>query len=354
MKKIFLLAIVLGAFVAATAQAAPESCECFGGYDFESSPSYWYLLDYDGYPLEDGDCVCVYWTGPDGLISPPDPATAPAATGDDVQLNCGVIDYGVAYVVVTTYAVGDGVHPEAGETIYMRIFDGPCASLDETNYYADSDLYAVTNSVGEYYEFSFPGDPRYGYTDTPLPVELTSFAAIARDGEVLLEWKTASESNLLGFYIERDDNRISELIEGHGNSATEQTYTYLDKDVENGVSYSYNLITVDLDGIEMVANEEPVSATPAAHVPTAFALHQNYPNPFNPVTEIKYDVPKNTHVTLKVYNVLGAEVATLVDADQKANFYTVSWDARDLASGVYFCTLTAGDFKAVKKMVLLK
>ena len=256
--------------------------------------------------------------------------------------------------IVTITVNGTEPHPVTGDDIYMRVFDGAQGAITTDNYYGDSGILQASGTDFDELFFAFDSDPDGPHTDIPLPVELTSFAAIARDGEVLLEWKTASETNLLGFYIERDENRISELIEGHGNSTTEQTYTYLDKDVENGVSYSYNLITVDLDGIEMVANEEPVSATPAAHVPTTFALHQNYPNPFNPVTEIKYDLPKNAYVTLKVYNVLGAEVATLVDANQQANFYSVQWDAKDLASGVYFCTLNAGDFNAVKKMVLLK
>ena len=189
---------------------------------------------------------------------------------------------------------------------------------------------------------------------------VVSFQAVGRDGEVLLEWKTVNEIDIFGFYIYRSLDAVAfqritgDIIPGAGSSETGETYTYVDQGVINGTTYYYNLITVDLDGVHMVANETPVAGTPTAHMPTVFALHQNYPNPFNPYTDIKYDVPKDVHVTLKVYNVLGAEVATLVDADQKANFYTVRWDAKDMASGVYFCTLNAGDFKAVKKMVLLK
>jgi len=96
------------------------------------------------------------------------------------------------------------------------------------------------------------------------------------------------------------------------------------------------------------------AAAGGAAVPKTYALHQNYPNPFNPTTEIKYAIPKDAHVTLKVYNVLGAEVATLVDAHQKANFYTVRWDADELASGMYFCWLKAGAFEKTIKMVFLK
>jgi len=350
MKRIILLAVVLGAFLATNAVADPQALDLSGGYN---DVAYWALLDYFGNPLETGDCVCIYWAGPDGLVDGIDMANPPEALGDDVKLFCDIITDAYFYLPTGSNQAGVGDHPQAGDVIYAVIFDGPCDQLGPSNYFGISDAYIVQNTPFEYHYFMFPGDPGGGYTDTHVPVELTSFDAIARDGEVLLEWKTATETNVLGFYVERGDVR-SDLLQAAGNSEVENVYTYVDKSLDNGVTYSYNLITVDMDGKEVVANAEPVSATPMAHVPTVFALHQNYPNPFNPVTEIKYDVPKSSHVTLKVYNVLGAEVATLVDGDQKANFYTVSWDAKDLASGVYFCTLTTGDFKAVKKMVLLK
>jgi hypothetical protein len=353
MKKMFLLALVLGVFMAGNAYAVSTPLHCYGGLAVGGYP-YWALTDNDGNPLLDTDCVCIYWAGPDQIVDGIDVSNPPQPLGDDVIIECGGFYYSTFDILLGVGGAGEG-HPEINDVLYAVIYDGPCDGLTGDNYYGMStNTHTCLNTLGDAAYFYFPGDPYGGYTDTPLPVELMTFDAIARDSEVLLEWKTASETNLLGFYIERDDARVSDLIEGHGNSTTEQTYTYLDKNVDNGNTYSYNLITVDLDGVEMVANEEPVLATPTAHVPTAFALHQNYPNPFNPVTEIKYDVPKDVHVTLKVYNVLGAEVATLVDANQKASFYTVQWDAKDLASGVYFCTLNAGDFKAVKKMVLLK
>ncbi len=92
----------------------------------------------------------------------------------------------------------------------------------------------------------------------------------------------------------------------------------------------------------------------ARNVPASYHLAQNYPNPFNPDTDIQYDISQDAHVTLKVYNVLGAEVATLVDAHQTANSYVVHWDARDLASGVYFCHMAAGDYQKTIKMLLIK
>ncbi len=89
-------------------------------------------------------------------------------------------------------------------------------------------------------------------------------------------------------------------------------------------------------------------------IPSAFALHQNYPNPFNPVTTIEYAVPSTSHVTLKIFDVLGREVATLVNRIQSPGVYTAVWEGTDIPAGVYFYRLTAGSFTSVKKMLLVK
>jgi len=365
MKKLVLLTMVLSAFMATGVSAQhPGYCDCYGGWDPETSPTMWYLLDYYGYVLEDSDWVCVAWTGPDGEIDPPDETGN--LTDDDSLCNydptMGYIEGGLFFIVVTTYPSGGG-RPQTGDLIYARMFDGPEGSIGPDNYYGDSQLYQVeyiTPPPGEEFLCKFPGDPGGGHTDTPVPsgavaVELMSFEAIGRDGEVLLEWRTASERESFGFHIERDGRRITgEIIPAVGSSETENVYAYVDRNLTNGITYHYNLIAVDMDGLEEVANKSPVAATPLAHVPADFALDQNYPNPFNPITEIAYAIPRDVHVILKVYNVLGAEVATLVDDDQEAGFYTVPWIADDLAGGVYFCTMTAGDFRAMRKLALLK
>jgi len=355
MRKLVLLTVFMGLFVATSAIASPWPCDCIGGYNPYTTPTFWYLLDYFGSPLDDGDCVCSYWVGPDGTIDGVDTSNAPEALDDDVKLICSTVEYGGFYFSTTTYQAGSDNHPEAGELIYCVIYDGPCASLDAANYYGLSDTHEVANYLGELAYFSFPGDPGGGYTDTPLPVELVSFTATGRDGEVLLEWVTASEQDALGFHVERNHERITqEIIPAAGNSTIENTYTYVDTQLENGVTYAYDLIAIDIDGVERMANENSVLATPAASVPQTFALYQNYPNPFNPVTEIRYDLAEEAPVSLKIYNILGAEVATMVDVTQQAGAYTVRWNAQDMASGIYFCSLNAGDFKAVRKMVYLK
>ena len=91
--------------------------------------------------------------------------------------------------------------------------------------------------------------------------------------------------------------------------------------------------------------------------PIEYALFQNYPNPFNPTTEIRYQIPDSRfsiHTTLKIYNILGQEVATLVDEVKGPGVYTVEWEAADMTSGIYFYRLTCGDFTTTKRMVLMK
>jgi len=90
------------------------------------------------------------------------------------------------------------------------------------------------------------------------------------------------------------------------------------------------------------------------NLPIEYALKQNYPNPFNPITTIKYQIPKISFVTLKVYDVLGSEIATLVNEEKPIGNYTVEFDATSLPSGVYFYRLQSGDFVETKKMVLLR
>ena len=97
-----------------------------------------------------------------------------------------------------------------------------------------------------------------------------------------------------------------------------------------------------------------ISDTPTKFLPAKMNLEQNYPNPFNPETKIQYEVKGRKFVSLKVYDVLGREVATLVDGIQDEGFKSVRWDATGMASGVYFYRLQAGTFVEVKKMLLLR
>jgi len=199
----------------------------------------------------------------------------------------------------------------------------------------------------------------------PVSVGLSTFYASAGDRQATLYWSTESEVNNAGFYLMRSTDgvgyiRVNDaLITGQGNSEVRNYYSYLDVGLDNSVTYYYKVVDVNLAGIR--TSHGPIQVTPQASigVPTEYALAQNYPNPFNAQTTISYAIPTASHVSLKIFNVLGEEVRTLVDADQQANTYQVTWDGRNssgnqVASGVYFSTLKAGDFDATVKMVFIK
>jgi Secretion system C-terminal sorting domain len=191
------------------------------------------------------------------------------------------------------------------------------------------------------------------YGEYITPVELTSFAANVNEGNVNLNWSTATETNNQGFDVERktttgEYQKIG-YVAGFGTSTETHSYSFNDDNVTAG-SYTYRLKQVDFDGTFEYSNEVNVDVT----APLEFALDQNYPNPFNPSTTIKYSTAQDGLVKLAVYNLLGEEVTTLVNTTQKAGRYEVSFNASNLASGVYVYRLETPNFISAKKLMLMK
>ena len=186
-----------------------------------------------------------------------------------------------------------------------------------------------------------------------IPVELTSFTASVSDKNVTLNWSTATETNNRGFEIQRKtsagDFLTVAFVEGKGTTQEPQAYSYADKNIENG-KYSYRLKQVDFSGSYSYSNVAEVEVK----IPAKFGLNQNYPNPFNPTTTISYEIAKETNVSLKVYDVIGNEIATLVNETKPAGTYEVIFDASSLSNGVYFYKIQAGNFTATKKLILMK
>ncbi len=189
----------------------------------------------------------------------------------------------------------------------------------------------------------------------PIPVELVSFNAVALEGGVKLIWKTATELNNHGFEIERRSyasvwNTIG-FVKGSGTSTTRSEYSFLDNQINSG-KYFYRLKQIDLDGEFSYSNEIEIDISPKN-----FSLEQNYPNPFNPSTVISYQLSASGNVVLKIFNVLGNEVATLINNEWKeAGYYNypLSIINYQLPSGIYFYRLQAGEFVQTKKMTVLK
>ena len=201
------------------------------------------------------------------------------------------------------------------------------------------------------------------YAHYIIPVEMTSFTAAVAGGNVELNWTTATETNNQGFQVERSNGgefTSVGYVAGHGTTTETQNYIFTDRDVPVG-SYSYRLKQVDFDGT--FEYSDVVEAEVAA--PVEFALDQNYPNPFNPSTKISFRLAADSKVSLKVFDVLGQEVMTLINNELTAGSHQVDFDASGLNSGVYFYKIEATgnnpangtggtNFSDVKKMILTK
>ncbi|MCC6475572.1 T9SS type A sorting domain-containing protein [bacterium] len=204
------------------------------------------------------------------------------------------------------------------------------------------------------YAFDMLGEVEdYIIADGQLDVELTNFDAVAGDDQVTLNWATASETDNAGFEILRDGVMLAEVL-SLGNTASGHSYNWIDQSAVNGTTYSYALVARDIEG-----NREEIataSATPraGAGVVTEYALRNNYPNPFNPTTTISFDLVEAGFTSLKVYNIQGQEVSTLVNGNMTAGSHSVLFDAAGLPSGMYLYRLNVNGYSAEQKMLLLK
>ena len=201
--------------------------------------------------------------------------------------------------------------------------------------------------------------------DPPLPIQLSSFTAALVGGtnHVLLSWKTLSETDNLGFEVQRSleplgpfESIAGSFIEGHGTTIEPQEYSYTDVNTE-GKSWYYRLKQMDRSGAVNYSDAVQAILTAVAEekaMPTVYSLDQNYPNPFNPSTVISYQLPSAGSVRLVVYDLLGKEVATLVNGMREAGYHKESFNASGLGSGLYFYQLTAGDQTFLKKMMVVK
>lgn len=190
-----------------------------------------------------------------------------------------------------------------------------------------------------------------------IPVELTSFTATALGNDVQLNWATATEKNNQGFEIQRNNGngyQVVGFIAGNGTTVQPQQYSFVDRNVTPG-KYTYRLKQIDFNGQFEYLPEVEVDVIGIKE----FSLAQNYPNPFNPATTISFNLAVDSKVSLKVFDVLGQEIMTLLNETKTAGTHTVSFDASKLNSGVYFYIIDASGvdgqkFTDVKKMILNK
>jgi len=192
-----------------------------------------------------------------------------------------------------------------------------------------------------------------------IPVELTSFTAINKGSKIILEWITATETNNQQFEVYRrniDNEKSTDWMligfrKGIGTTSEPTYYNYED-DITgiNANALEYRLKQIDYNG--SFSFSEIISVSNLA--PNGFVLEQNYPNPFNPSTNIRYAVANKQFVSIKVYDVIGNEIATLVNEEKPAGSYEVEFNAGNISAGVYYYTIVTESFVQTKKMILLK
>lgn len=213
-----------------------------------------------------------------------------------------------------------------------------CIAVNETNIFIGNDSGVWTRPISE----------------LSLPVELISFNTNITNGIITLNWKTATETNNLGFNVELSSDKSNwtkiDFVQGHQNSTSINTYSYIDKSASHAGKYYYRLNQIDDNGSYKYSNIVEADLIPLS----VFILNQNYPDPFNPNTVISYSLPVASIVKLNVYNTLGQTVKVLENSFKNAGNYSVNFNASELPSGTYFYKIEAGQFTQIKKMILIK
>lgn len=213
-------------------------------------------------------------------------------------------------------------------------------------------------------------DTRDGYAEVyykrdptgNVPVELTAFSGTFDEttSSIILKWRTATETNNHGFEIERMMNGVSTFgqsawrqigfIKGNGTTTSEQSYSFIDHEVKENGTYLYRLKQIDTDGSFEYSHSVEVDRR---HI-SSFLLERNFPNPFNQSTIIKYAIPEDGSVRLRVFDIYGREIITVVDDQKQAGSYQVAFERKDLPNGTYICRLDAGERTLSRVMYLVK
>jgi hypothetical protein len=245
-----------------------------------------------------------------------------------------VTNYGVTsftYNITMQYLLSDVRGNESN--IYFGKYDfGTWMLLSQAN---PSNHTMSASNLNEFSTFT-------GGEQGAMPVELTSFNSTVSGRDVKLNWITASEENNKGFDVERMNTTNNSwekfgFVKGNGTVSHISNYSFTDSKLNAG-KYSYRLKQIDNNGNYKYYN---LSNTIEIGLPGKYNLSQNYPNPFNPVTRIDYDLPKDSKISIKLYDITGREIMTLVNTQQSAGNYTVQVNANNLASGIYIYSLVA-------------
>lgn len=204
----------------------------------------------------------------------------------------------------------------------------------------------TTNYVNSFSPFALAAG-----TEQPLPVHLKSIFFVANLNSINLQWQTSEELNNSGFEIERKsgNENWSKIGFIKGNNKPSEYY-FEDKNLATGI-YHYRLKQIDYNG-----NFEYFELNNIIEIekPEKFELSQNYPNPFNAKTVINWQIPKSGNVSIKIYDITGKEIYTLINGYKEAGYYATNLDASNLSSGILFYRMVSGNFKKTEKLLLIK
>jgi hypothetical protein len=227
------------------------------------------------------------------------------------------------------------------------------SSNGELIYFHKADGTIALENIANIKTFTFSDTPQ----GQPIPVELSSFNAVQIGSSVLLNWRTETEMNNYGFEIERANElngtplKWSSIgfVEGQGSSTRPKEYSFNDRPTGYNI-YHYRLRQIDLDGKYEYSKVVSIEINSLDN----YSLNQNYPNPFNPATKISYNIASDGFVIMKIYDVLGNEVSSLINDHQKAGNYITTFDGSKYASGIYILRLSSGNYNSSIKMTLMK
>ncbi len=309
-------------------------------------------------PLTDADVVVVK-----SGAALPAPQTLTIA-----QFKANPEEYECEFLLFTNLTKISGTWPASGSSVNLTFLSGQDTmviridsdteidgSIEPTWPMAIQGVITQFTSSSTVYGDGYQLQPRF-LTDfmVNVPVELASFTSVVKGNNVVLNWKTITETNNKGFEIYRNGTMVK-FVSGFGTTTEVKSYQFTDNGLANGI-YSYKLVQIDLDGTNEVVGSTEVTVN---SLPKEFALAQNFPNPFNPSTSVKFDLPVDSKITLQVYNMIGQVVATLADGNFAAGSHNVDFNASGLTSGMYIYNLKALGIdgkimNATRKMTLVK
>lgn len=205
-----------------------------------------------------------------------------------------------------------------------------------------------------------------GISDSSLPVELVSFTAQANGKSVILEWSTESETDNLGFVVERSIDeknrqtissyRTNSELKGQGTATNRTDYVYTDNSTEPGKEYSYRLSDVSSNGATNILGSLKINVEA---LPETTCMDNAYPNPFNPQTAITYHLAQDGEVNIDIFDLLGRKVISLVSGKQAAGSYKIQWAGQNssgevVPSGTYLIRMRSNSYHQIQKVTLVK